>query len=145
MHTYIHTYTHTYIPTYIHIHTYIHTYIHIYIHTYIHTYTHTYIHRHTYLHTCIHTHTYIYTYTYIHTRAYLHRFKILEHATCPCGNESQTVEHILERCPILNTQWELLKRNIQKTGNWPANKQELISNHLKSFLLFLKSINFDRL
>ena len=43
------------------------------------------------------------------TRAYLHGFKILEHATCPCGNESQTVEHIIEKCPILNTQRELLK------------------------------------
>jgi hypothetical protein len=37
------------------------------------------------------------------TRAYLHHFKILEHATCPCGNGNQSVEHILDRCPILNT------------------------------------------
>jgi hypothetical protein len=67
------------------------------------------------------------------TRAYLHRFKILEHVTCPCGNGNQTVEHILDRCPVLNTQRELFKRNVKKSGNWPANKHELISKHLKSF------------
>jgi hypothetical protein len=79
------------------------------------------------------------------TRAYLHRFIILEHATCPCGNGNQTVEHILDRCPILNRQRELFKRIVKKSGNWPANKHELISKHLKSFLLVIKSINFDPL
>jgi hypothetical protein len=38
------------------------------------------------------------------TRAYLNRFKILEHANCPCGNGDQTVEHILNWCSILHTQ-----------------------------------------
>jgi hypothetical protein len=33
----------------------------------------------------------------------------------------------------------------KKTGNWPANKHELISKHFKSFLLFTKPINFDLL
>ena len=79
------------------------------------------------------------------TRAYLHRFKILEEATCPCGNEDQTVEHLLNRCPILLTQREILNSEVAKYGNWPANKYELISKHVKSFLLFIKSINFDLL
>ena len=56
------------------------------------------------------------------TKAYLHRFKILEEATCPCGNEDQTVEHLLNRCPILLTQREILNSEFTKYGNWPANK-----------------------
>ena len=77
------------------------------------------------------------------TRDYFHRFKILEHANCPCGNGDQTVEHLLYRCSILHTQRETLKRNVLKSGNWPASKHELISKYLKFFLMFIKSINFD--
>jgi ribonuclease HI len=79
------------------------------------------------------------------TRAYLHRFKILEHANCPCDNGDQTIELELNWFSILHTQIEIRKRNILKLGNWPASKHELISKHLKSFLLFIKSINFDLL
>jgi hypothetical protein len=77
------------------------------------------------------------------TRPYLHLFKILEEATFPCGNEDQTIEHLINRCPILHTQRELLKSEVTKYGNWPANIHELMSKRLKSFLLFLKSTNFD--
>ena len=79
------------------------------------------------------------------TRAYLQRFKILQEATCPCGNEVQTAEHLPNRCPILHTQREIFNSEVTKYGNWPANKYELISKHVKSFLLFIKSINFDLL
>ena len=79
------------------------------------------------------------------TRAYLHRFKILEHANCSCGNGDQTVEHLINQCSILHTQRELFKRNILKSGTWPASKREIISKHIKSFLPFIKSINFDPL
>jgi hypothetical protein len=72
------------------------------------------------------------------TRAYLHRFKILEHATCPCGNGKQTAEHTLDRCPVLNAQRELFKRNFKKSGKWQANIHEPISKQLKSFILFIK-------
>jgi hypothetical protein len=37
------------------------------------------------------------------TSAYLHRFKILEHANCPCGNGEQTVDHLIYQCSILHT------------------------------------------
>jgi hypothetical protein len=79
------------------------------------------------------------------TGAYLHRFKILEKADCPCGNGDQTSDHLLYQCTILNKQREIFKRNVIKSGKWPASKQEIISRHLKSFLLFLNSINFDLL
>jgi hypothetical protein len=79
------------------------------------------------------------------TRAYLHRTKILEKADCPCGNRDQTSDHLLYQCAILNKQREIFKRSVIKSGKWPASKQEIISRHLKSFLLFLNSINFDLL
>ena len=40
------------------------------------------------------------------TRAYLHRSKILGNANCLCRDEDQTIDHLLNRCPILNTQRE---------------------------------------
>jgi hypothetical protein len=80
------------------------------------------------------------------SRSYLHRFKILEKKPdCPCGNGDQTSDPLLHQCAILNKQREIFKRNVLKSGNWPASKQEIISRHIKSFLLFLKSINFDLL
>jgi hypothetical protein len=61
------------------------------------------------------------------TRAYLHRFKILEHANCPCGNGNQTKEHLMYRCSILHKQREILKRSVLESGIWPARKHEFIS------------------
>lgn len=79
------------------------------------------------------------------TRAYLHRFKLIESATCPCNKENQTIDHLLHQCTLLQTQRELLKTNVLRSGNWPASKEELITKHLKSFLTFTKSINFEQL
>jgi len=79
------------------------------------------------------------------TRAYLHRFRILEHATCPCGKGEQTIDHLIHQCLILHKQREIFKSNVLKSGNWPPSKREIISKHLKPFLLFLKSINFELL
>jgi len=56
------------------------------------------------------------------TRAYLHRFKILEHANCPCGNGDQTIDNLLYWCSILHTQREIFKPSVLKSGNWPAHK-----------------------
>ena len=79
------------------------------------------------------------------TRAYLHRFRILEHGTCPCGKGEQTIDHLIHQCLILHKQREIFKSNVLKSGNWPPSKREIISKHLKPFLLFLKSINFELL
>jgi hypothetical protein len=68
----------------------------------------------------------------------------LEHATCPCGKREQTIDHLLNQCLILHTQREIFKGNVLKSGNWPPRKREIISKHLKSFQLFIKS-NFDLL
>jgi hypothetical protein len=79
------------------------------------------------------------------TGGYLHRFKILENATCPCNKGDQTIDHLLNQCTLLQTQRQLLRNNFLKSGNWPVSKEELITNHVKSFLTFTKSIDFDQL
>jgi hypothetical protein len=79
------------------------------------------------------------------TRAYLHHFKIVEHATCPCINGDQRIDHLLYQCILLHAQRELLRNRVLKTGNWPASKQELITKHLKAFLLFTNSTDFEKL
>ena len=77
------------------------------------------------------------------TRAYLQRFRLTDNATCPCNKEDQTVDHLIHQCTLLHTNRELLRKNVQQSGSWPASKQELITKHLKSFITFTKSINFE--
>jgi hypothetical protein len=79
------------------------------------------------------------------TRAYLHRLKILGKATCACEQEDQTVDHILYRCTLLETQRQNMKNNAMKAGQWPPSKQHLISMHRDTFLNFLESIDFEKL
>jgi len=79
------------------------------------------------------------------TRAYIHCFRILEHATCPCGKGEWTIDHLINQCLILHKQGELFKSNVLKSGKWLPSKRQMILKHLKSFLLFLKSINLDLL
>jgi ribonuclease HI len=79
------------------------------------------------------------------TRAYLHRFTLKDNAKCPCNKEDQTVDHLIHQCALHHTNRELLRENVQQSGNWPASKQQLITKHLRSFLIFTKSINFDEL
>jgi len=79
------------------------------------------------------------------TRAYLHRFRLINNARCPCNKEDQTIDHLIHQRTLLHTNRELLRENAQQSGNWPASKQELITKHLRSFLIFTKSINFEEL
>jgi hypothetical protein len=79
------------------------------------------------------------------TRAYLHQFKLMEHATCVCNKGDQTIDHLINQCTLFQTQRELLTSNVLKSGNWPVSKYELITKHMKSFLTFIKSMDFDQL
>jgi len=76
------------------------------------------------------------------TRAYLHRFKITENAKHTCDKGDQTIDNLLNQCTLLQTQRELLKNNVLKSGKWPVSKQQLITKHLKSFLIFTKIKRF---
>jgi hypothetical protein len=79
------------------------------------------------------------------TRAYFHRFKIMEQATCPCNNGDQTIDHLLYQCTLLHSPRELLRSKVLKIGNWPTSKQELTTEHLKAFLTYTNSIDFEQL
>ena len=41
-------------------------------------------------------------------KAYLHRFKLIDSATCPCGDNDQTTDHLLYDCKQLQTQRDTL-------------------------------------
>ena len=76
------------------------------------------------------------------TKAYLHRFHLSEDAKCRCGNEYQSMDHILFQCEELNAKREVLK---QQMGTWPARKEDLITKHKKEFYEYIESIDFDSL
>jgi len=50
------------------------------------------------------------------TRAYRHRSEILEHATCACNKGDQTIDHLINRCTLLQALRELLRINILESG-----------------------------
>jgi hypothetical protein len=79
------------------------------------------------------------------TWAYLYHFKLLEHAMCVCKQGDQTTDHLLYHCTLLQTQRDILKQNILKTGNWPTSKHELITKYRDSFITFIESIDFGLL
>jgi ribonuclease HI len=76
------------------------------------------------------------------TKAYLQRFHLSEEATCSCGNEYQSMDHLLFNCANTSAQREVL---IQQIGTWPASKQDLIIKYQKEFSAFVESIDFDAL
>jgi len=78
-------------------------------------------------------------------RAYLHRFKLLESATCPCNEGDQTTDHLLYHYTLLHQQREKLVKGTLKHGICPISKHDLITKHLKAFMKFTNSIDFDKL
>jgi len=77
-------------------------------------------------------------------RSYLHRFKIIDDPTCPCQMDSQSTEHLIRECTILNKQRETLKNGITKAGGrWPPSNSELVNKYTKLFQKFVNSINFE--
>jgi len=79
------------------------------------------------------------------TRAYLHRSKLLESATCSWNKGDQTTDHLLYHCTLLHQQSEKLMKDTLKHGIWPISKHDLITKHMKGFMKFTNSIDFDKL
>lgn len=77
---------------------------------------------------------------------YFHRFRIIDDPTCLCRTGSQTVDHIIWECELLESERSEFCRNIIKSGgHWPVEKSDLINKYLKFFLKFVNKINFDNL
>jgi hypothetical protein len=71
------------------------------------------------------------------TKAYLCRFHLSEEATCSCGHEDQTMDHILFHCANTSAQCEVL---IQQLRKWPTTKQDLIVKYQKQFETLQQSV-----
>jgi hypothetical protein len=78
------------------------------------------------------------------TRAYLYRFKISDNAHCVCQQGDQTVDHLLYDCNLLEAQ-RILRKNVTKNGQWPADKHELITKHIQPLLTYIQSTDFHLL
>jgi len=46
----------------------------------------------------------------------------IESPECPCGNGTQTVEHLLYDCDKINNEGGKLITNITKEDHWPIRK-----------------------
>jgi ribonuclease HI len=79
------------------------------------------------------------------TGAYLHQFKLLESAKCSCNKGDQTTDHLLYHCILLQQQREILEKDTLKHGIWPISKHDSITKHLKPFMKYTNSIDFDKL
>jgi len=49
-----------------------------------------------------------------------------------------TAEHLIHHCSILETQRDVMKHTIQKSGGkWPTSNKEIIAKHLRAFTTFI--------
>ena len=82
----------------------------------------------------------------MHNKTYLYIALYLAQSTHNiCDKDDQTMDHLLFHCTKTSTQRDLLKLQLSKQKNWPANKVELITKHRKVFSEFIESIDFDLL
>ena len=79
------------------------------------------------------------------TKSYLHRFKIIESPDCPCRGGSQTVDHLLFDCTILQDERERIIGKISRHDNCPVNKSQMGNKCIKHFIQFTNSIDFTKL
>ena len=79
------------------------------------------------------------------TRAYLHRFKIRDDSQCVCKQGEQTIDHLLYDCNQLEAQRGILRKEVTKNRQWPADKNALITKHLEPLLNYIESIDFDQM
>jgi hypothetical protein len=79
------------------------------------------------------------------TKAYLQRFNLIQSPECPCETGDQTIDHLIYDCTTTQREREKLQNNITKEDKWPVNKSELVTKHIKRFLQFVNSIDFEKL
>ena len=53
------------------------------------------------------------------------------------------IDNFLYDCSLLEAQRGILRKNVTIKGQWPADKHELITNHLEPFLTYIESIDFN--
>jgi hypothetical protein len=55
------------------------------------------------------------------------------------------VDHLIYDCTKLQREREKLISSISKQDNWPVNKSDLVNRHIKHFIQFANSIDFEKL
>jgi hypothetical protein len=55
------------------------------------------------------------------------------------------VDHLIYDCTKLQKEREKLISNVAKQDNWLVDKRELVKKHIKHFLQFKNSIDFEKL
>jgi hypothetical protein len=73
------------------------------------------------------------------------RFKVRDNAYCVCKLGDQTIDRLLYNCNLPEAQRRILRKKVTNNGQWPPDKHELITDHLRPFITFIESIDFDRL
>jgi hypothetical protein len=80
-----------------------------------------------------------------HGKLTVHRFKIIESPECQCDGGNQTVDHILYDCIKLQGEREKLIHNLSNHDSWPVNESVLVKKHMKHFIQFVNSVDFEKL
>jgi len=79
-------------------------------------------------------------------KSFLYRLGPTDNRMCPCGEEEQTVDHLISKCKKLRNQRNEMIRKIKNTGgNWPATNETLINNYQFFFVKFVKSLELSDL
>ena len=63
-----------------------------------------------------------------------------EEAMCSCGDEYQSMDHLLFHCPNLSAQQQVIQQQI---GTWPVRKEDVASKYQKEFSAFVNAVDFD--
>jgi hypothetical protein len=80
------------------------------------------------------------------TKSYFHRFKLVENLICPCSRGTQSSEHLIYDCKILEIQRKTMQHQIQTSGGtWPTNNRDLVAKYSHAFTRFIKSVDFCKL
>jgi hypothetical protein len=69
----------------------------------------------------------------------------MDNARCVCQQGDQTIDHLLYDCNLLEAQRRILRKSVTKNGQWPADKHELITNHLEPLVTYIEPIDFNQL
>ncbi|KAK9686162.1 hypothetical protein QE152_g37400 [Popillia japonica] len=76
--------------------------------------------------------------------SYYKRFKVKEGRKCKCGPESQTIDHLVEECKLLEVESNDLRRGLRpRPRNWPIPRTDLIQLYTRHFIKFVDAIKFE--
>jgi hypothetical protein len=72
-------------------------------------------------------------------KSYMHRFKLMDSPKFPCSEGTQSSEHLIYDCKILERQRRTLKYLIKTSGGtWPTTNSDLVAKYSHAFSRFEK-------